>query len=56
LYLKSMRETDVGKLAEGDNIKGNVIIDESATIDATAIIGPNVVIGPGCTVGAGCRI
>lgn len=56
LYLKSQRELNQGALASGDNIKGNVIIDDSATIDDSAVIGPNVVIGPNCSVGAGSRI
>merc|ERR1712147_550177 len=32
LYLKSQSETAPGALASGDNIKGNVIIDETATV------------------------
>jgi len=56
LYLKSQKDINEGVLAKGDNIEGNVIIDETATVDASSIIGPNVVIGAGCKVGAGCRI
>jgi len=43
-------------LAEGDNIKGNVIIDKTADIDESAVIGPNVVIGANCRVGPGSRV
>lgn len=56
MYLKSLREGDAAKLASGDNIKGNVLIDPSANVDESAVIGPDVVIGAGCKVGAGCRI
>jgi len=30
LYLKSQSETNVGALASGENIKGNVIVDSTA--------------------------
>merc|ERR1719329_145059 len=55
LYLKSISESDAmkGQLATGPNIKGNVIIDASATIDPSSTIGPNVVIGANCKVGPG---
>lgn len=56
LYLKSLQDEKSDRLATGDNIKGNVLIDPSATVDATALIGPNVVIGAGCVVEAGTRI
>jgi len=56
LYLKSQAESNPDVLRTGDNIQGNVIVDETAVVDPTAVIGPNVVIGPGCVVGAGCRI
>jgi len=39
-----------------ENIKGNVIIHETAHVDDSSIVGPNVVIGEGCTVGPGCKI
>lgn len=43
-------------LASGPNVKGNCIIDSTATIDPTAVIGPNTVIGPNCRVGAGSKV
>lgn len=43
-------------MAQGDNIKGNVIIDATAQIDPSSVIGPDVVIGPGCVVGPGNMI
>jgi len=43
-------------LATGNNIKGNVILHESATIDPTSVIGPNVVIGANVKVGPGCKV
>jgi len=55
LYLKSMGENDAmkGSLSTGPNIKGNVMIDPTATVDPSSIIGPNVVIGANCKVGPG---
>ena len=46
----------MGALATGENIKGNVIIHESATVDPSSVIGPNVVLGANCKVGPGCKI
>jgi mannose-1-phosphate guanylyltransferase len=43
-------------LTKGENIKGNVLVHESAKIDPTALIGPNVVIGKDVVVGPGTRI
>ena len=55
LHLASLAEQD-GVLAKGDHIKGNVLVDASATIDPTAVVGPNVVVGPNCKIGPGCKI
>uniref|UniRef100_F1L4A9 mannose-1-phosphate guanylyltransferase n=1 Tax=Ascaris suum TaxID=6253 RepID=F1L4A9_ASCSU len=46
LYLKHLREKSPSKLTEGDNIQGNVMVDETAIIGHDCRIGPNVVIGP----------
>lgn len=46
LYLRHIRETASSILAEGENIQGNVIVDETAVIGRDCRIGPNVVIGP----------
>ena len=53
MHLDSM---DASQLAQGENIKGSVLIHASAQIDPTAVIGPHVTIGPGCKVGPGARI
>ena len=55
MYLDSQKDV-AGVLAKGDNIKGNVIVDASATIDPTAVVGPNVVLGAGCKVAAGAKV
>ena len=44
------------KLAQGNQIIGNVLIHPSAQVDKSAVLGPNVVIGEKCKIGAGCRI
>eukprot|EP00003_Mantamonas_plastica_P001478 TRINITY_DN1103_c0_g2_i1.p1 TRINITY_DN1103_c0_g2~~TRINITY_DN1103_c0_g2_i1.p1 ORF type:complete len:159 (+),score=47.66 TRINITY_DN1103_c0_g2_i1:219-695(+) len=60
-YLKGMRmylgsgNEDL-TLAEGDNISGNVLIDESAVIGNNCLIGPDVVIGANVVIGDGVRI
>ena len=56
LHLESLRKRKRGDLAEGDNIRGNVIIDESVQIGNNCIIGPNVAIGQNCTIGDGVRL
>lgn len=55
LYLRSLYESEQlkGQLATGANIKGNVIIHETAKVDPSSVIGPDVVIGPDCVVGPG---
>nr|CAI5846880.1 unnamed protein product [Callosobruchus analis] len=56
LYLKHLRATDPGKLSEGPNIVGNVLLDPTAKIGNNCQIGPNVTIGPGVTVQDGVCI
>ena len=56
LHLESLRRHKPAELAEGAHIKGNVIIDASATIGEGCVIGPNVAIGIGCVIGDGVRI
>ena len=56
LYLESLSKKASPKLVKGDHIKGNVIIDPTATIGAGCKIGPNVVIGPNANIGAGVRL
>jgi len=55
MHLASLAKED-GVLAKGAHIKGNVLVDASATIDPTAVVGPNVVVGPNCKIGPGCKI
>ncbi|CDR44464.1 CYFA0S14e02960g1_1 [Cyberlindnera fabianii] len=57
LYLNSQKKKGSDALAkEGEHIKGNVLIDPSATIGEGALVGPNVVVGPNVHIGAGVRI
>ena len=35
---------------QGDNFRGNVLVDPTAKVSPKAIIGPNVVIGAGCII------
>lgn len=49
-------QKDSGKLAKGENIEGNVLVDPSAKVDPTAKLGPNVVVGKDCVVEAGVRL
>eukprot|EP00003_Mantamonas_plastica_P002451 TRINITY_DN1185_c0_g1_i2.p1 TRINITY_DN1185_c0_g1~~TRINITY_DN1185_c0_g1_i2.p1 ORF type:complete len:133 (-),score=53.01 TRINITY_DN1185_c0_g1_i2:53-451(-) len=56
LYLNSVEHHNPEILATGDNIVGNVIIDESAEIGEDCLIGPNVVIGKDCVVKEGTRL
>lgn len=56
LYLNSLSKNHPEKLATGDNIVGNVLVDPTAKISASAKIGPDVVIGPNVTIGDGVRI
>lgn len=56
LYLNSLAKNHPEKLAKGDNIVGNALVDSSAKISPSAKIGPDVVIGPNVTIGDGVRI
>lgn len=56
LHLDSLRIHKPADLATGSHIKGNVLIDPSATIGEGCVIGPDVCIGPGCVIGAGVRL
>lgn len=50
LYLNGLQENNSPRLAVGDYIQGNVLLDESAKIGEGCLIGPNVCIGRGCTI------
>lgn len=57
LHLGAMRRKTPGDLAPaGPNIKGNVLIDKTATIGKDCLIGPNVAIGQNCVIGDGVRL
>lgn len=56
LHLNHIREKDQKRLASGDHIVGNVIIDPSAKIGNGCLLGPDVVIGPNAVVEDGARI
>jgi mannose-1-phosphate guanylyltransferase len=56
LHLDSLRRRKPEQLSEGDNITGNVIIDETAIIGQGCVIGPNVSIGKMCVIGDGVRL
>lgn len=56
LYLGSLRARFPERLASGEGIVGNVLIDPTATIGPGCKIGPDVSVGPGCVVEAGVRL
>jgi len=56
MHLASLAAKSPQRLATGDNIKGNVLIHESASIGDGCVIGPDVVIGEGAVVGSGVRL
>lgn len=56
LYLGSLRKKAEDKLATGDNIIGNVLIDPTAKIHKDAVLGPDVTIGPGVVIEEGVRL
>lgn len=56
LFLQSVRARTADRLAKGENITGDVLIDPSSQVDPTAHLGPNVVIGAGCVIGPGSKI
>jgi mannose-1-phosphate guanylyltransferase len=56
MFLDSLRHKEPARLAKGENIIGDVLIDASAKVDPTAQLGPNVVIGANVVVGPGQKI
>eukprot|EP00890_Picochlorum_soloecismus_P001752 jgi/Picsp_1/2578/NSC_00809-R1_gdp-mannose pyrophosphorylase len=56
LHLGSLRRKKPEELAAGESIKGNVIIDPTATVGQNCVIGPNVSIGQGSVIGDGVRL
>lgn len=56
LHLDSLRIHHPENLASSPYIKGNVLIDASATIGQGCSIGPDVSIGKGCVIGDGVRL
>ncbi|GMR50229.1 hypothetical protein PMAYCL1PPCAC_20424 [Pristionchus mayeri] len=56
LYLQHMRRTAPERLASGPHIRGNVIVDPTATIGSDCVIGPDVVIGAGVRIESGVRL
>lgn len=56
LHLESLRRKAPEKLAHGEGISGNAIIDETAKIGKDCLIGPNVAIGKFCEIGDGVRL
>ena len=53
LFLQSLRKNQPDRLASGENIIGDVLIDPSSKVDPSAQLGPNVVIGANVVVGPG---
>ena len=53
LFLQSLRQKTPDRLAKGENITGDVLVDPTAKIDPTAHLGPNVVVGANVVVGPG---
>lgn len=56
LHLTFRRHTSPEDLASGENIRGNVLIDPTATVSPQAIVGPNVTVGPGAVIEAGALV
>lgn len=56
LHLDSLRIHSSSQLAEGADIKGNVLLDPSAKIGKDCVLGPDVCIGEGCEIGDGVRL
>lgn len=56
LHLAGVRAHAPERLAAGEGIEGNVLIDPSATVGRGCVLGPDVVIGPGCVVEDGVRL
>lgn len=56
LYLKSLRQKDPERLAKGENIIGDVLLDESVKIGRGCLIGPNVAVGKNVVIEDGARV
>ena len=56
IMLELYKKYHPNRLADAENIIGNVYIHPTAKIDPTAIIGPHVAIGANVTVREGARI
>ena len=57
LHLAALRRRAPAELAPAaPGIRGNVLIDASATVGAGCVLGPDVVVGPGCVIEDGVRI
>lgn len=56
MYLDHQQKVNQSLLATGDNIKGNVVVHQTASVDKEALIGPNVVIGANVKVAKGARV
>ncbi|KDD72216.1 hypothetical protein H632_c3685p0, partial [Helicosporidium sp. ATCC 50920] len=56
LHLGAMAERGTKDLAQGPNVRGNVIIDPTAKIGTGCLIGPNVAVGKQCVIGDGVRL
>lgn len=57
MYLEHQQKINANTLTPASqNVKGNVIIHETAVVDKEALIGPNVVIGPNVKIAKGARI
>ncbi|XP_064604453.1 mannose-1-phosphate guanyltransferase beta-like [Liolophura sinensis] len=56
LYLASLRQKTPEKLASGDGVVGNILVDPSAKIGKNCRIGPNVTIGPDVIIEDGACI
>lgn len=57
LHLTALRRRTPAALAPaGPSIRGNVLIDATATVGSGCLLGPDVVIGPGCVIEDGVRL
>lgn len=56
LYLASLRARFPERLAAGEGIVGNVLVDPTAVIGPGCKLGPDVCVGPGCVIEAGVRL
>jgi mannose-1-phosphate guanylyltransferase len=57
LHLAALRRRAPAELAPAaPGIRGNVLIDATATVGAGCVLGPDVVVGPGCVIEDGVRI